>query len=107
MAISTAKATQSLKGMASNLSQNSEHHEGELTKRVEEQTAKVPSIGYLGLAIGSMAVSAGLLIFSERKEYANFVGLWAPAFMLMGIYNKLVKLEGSDKSQNPNFSRSM
>lgn len=70
--------------------------EGELTKRIEEQTAKVPSVGYLGLAIGSMVLSAGLVIFAQKKEFANFVGLWAPSFLLIGIYNKLVKLEGSD-----------
>jgi hypothetical protein len=74
-----------------------DHHEGEITKRVEEQTAKIPSLGYLGLAVGSMVLSAGLVIFARKKELANFVGLWAPSFMLMGIYNKLVKLEGSDR----------
>ena len=81
---------------------NQEHHEGELTKRVEEQTAKIPSLGYLGLAVGSMVLSAGLVIFARKKEFANFVGLWAPSFMLMGIYNKLVKLEGSDQMSGAN-----
>lgn len=71
--------------------------EGELTKRIEKQTAKIPSVGYLSLAVGSMVLSAGLAIFANRKEFANFVGLWAPSFMLLGIYNKLVKLEGSDQ----------
>ena len=75
--------------------------EGALTKRVEKQTARVPSIGYLGLAVGSMAISAGLAIFAPRKEFANFVGLWAPSFLLIGIYNKLVKLEGSDAFSKP------
>ena len=79
----------------------SPHKEGKLTKRVEEQTARVPSIGYLGLAVGSMAISAGLAIFAPRKEIANFVGLWAPSFLLIGIYNKLVKLEGSDAFSKP------
>jgi hypothetical protein len=74
-----------------------EPKEGALTQAVEKQTAKVPSIGYLALAVGSMAVSAGLAIFSNKKEYANFVGLWAPSFLLIGIYNKLVKIEGSDR----------
>jgi len=79
------------------MQKNQNLEEGELTKRIEEQTAKLPSVGFLGLAIGSMALSAGLAIFSERKEYANFVGLWAPSFLLIGIYNKLVKLQGSDR----------
>ena len=77
--------------------------ESEMTKKIESVTAKVPSLGYLGLALGSMALSAGLAVFSERKSLANFVGLWVPSFMLMGIYNKLVKLEGSDHQTNPNL----
>ncbi len=83
------------------IQRNQNLEEGELTKRIEEQTAKMPSVGFLGLAIGSMALSAGLALFSERKEYANFVGLWAPSFLLIGIYNKLVKLQGSDMMSQP------
>ncbi len=75
--------------------------EGSLTKQVDQVTAKLPSLGYLGLAMGSMALSAGLAVFTNRKSLANFVGLWVPSFMLMGIYNKLVKLEGSDNQSNP------
>lgn len=77
--------------------------EGEVTKKIESVTAKVPSVGYLSLAIGSMALSAGIAILSQRKSLANFVGLWVPSFMLMGIYNKLVKLEGSDHQSNINL----
>jgi hypothetical protein len=68
-------------------------HEGEMTKRIEQQTAKIPSIGFLGLAVGSMVASAALAFFAQRKELANFVGLWAPSLLLIGVYNKLVKLE--------------
>lgn len=71
--------------------------EGELTKKVEQVTAKVPSMGYLGLAVGSMIVSAGLETMTRKKHLANFIGLWAPTLLLIGIYNKLVKLEGSDR----------
>jgi hypothetical protein len=87
--------------MSEMMQKNQNLEEGELTKRIEEQTAKVPSVGFLGLAIGSMALSAGLAIFSERKEFANFVGLWAPSFLLLGIYNKMVKLQGSDMNYQP------
>lgn len=87
------------------MQRNQTLEEGELTKRIEEQTAKVPSVGFLGLAIGSMALSAGLALFSERKELANFVGLWAPSFLLIGIYNKIVKLQGSDMNYQPQRNR--
>jgi len=77
---------------------NSEIKEGGMTKAIEQQTAKIPSIGFLGLALGSMAISMGLELFSgRRRDPANFVGLWVPTFLLLGIYNKLVKLEGSDR----------
>lgn len=95
----TSKAS----SMSSNLSPD---REGEFTTKVEQQTAKIPSISWLGLAVGSMAVSAGLALFAERKSLANFVGLWAPSFMLIGIYNKLVKLEGSDRYSNQSSSQS-
>lgn len=77
--------------------------EGELTKRIEDVTAKVPSVSYLALALGSMALSAGLAAFTQRKALANFVGLWVPSFMLIGIYNKLVKLEGHDSIDRPHI----
>lgn len=32
----------------------------------------------------------------EKKHEALFVGQWAPTFLLLGIYNKMVKLQGSD-----------
>jgi hypothetical protein len=70
--------------------------EGGFTRRLEQQTAKVPSGGYLGLAIGSMLLSAGVAVFAQKKEYANFIGLWAPSLLLIGIYNKLVKQLGSN-----------
>jgi hypothetical protein len=75
--------------------------EGQLTKKVENITAKVPSMGYLTLALGSMAISASIAAFTQKKSLANFVGLWVPSFMMIGIYNKLVKLEGNDRFSNP------
>ena len=65
---------------------------------VEEYTAQVPSIAYLGIAAGGILLSATLAAFSRNKTWANFVGLWVPTIMLIGVYNKLVKLEGSDES---------
>jgi hypothetical protein len=94
------KVTQDVKSKASkavNDIVNSPTKEGEFTKTVEMVTAKVPSISYLSLALGSMAVSAGLAAFTRRKDLANFIGMWVPTFMLVGIYNKIVKVEGSDR----------
>ncbi len=71
--------------------------EGEFTQSVENVTSKLPSMTWLGLSVGSMVASA-VLLGTRKKELANFVGLWAPCFMLIGIYNKLVKLEGTGAS---------
>ncbi len=78
----------------------SPHSEGKLTRQIEEQTAKVPSVGYLSLAVGSMLLSAGFA-FTRRRDIANFIGLWVPSLLLIGVYNKLVKLEGSDMYSRP------
>lgn len=69
--------------------------EDNVTARIESQTSKIPSTGYLGAALGAMAVSAVLNI-SGKKHWSLFVGQWAAPFLLMGIYNKMVKQHGSD-----------
>lgn len=69
--------------------------EGFLTRRVEEQTAKIPSINFLALALGSMALSATLELAFKKRELGNFIGLWVPSLLLIGVYNKIVKLEAN------------
>jgi hypothetical protein len=65
-------------------------HEDRTTEMVEGQTARVPSLAFLGLAVGAMAASAALVL-SGRKQLGNFVGQWAPSILIMGLYNKLAK----------------
>ncbi len=74
------------------MDQMTSREEDRATRAIEQRTSMVPSIGYLGLAIGSIAVSLGLML-SGRKAVANFVGQWAPTFLIIGLYNKLVKVE--------------
>jgi len=73
-------------------------NEGEFTRAIERKTAQVPSTTYLGLAISSMAISAGLKL-AGKNNMALFVGQWAAPFLLMGIYNKMVKQHGSDSEE--------
>jgi len=75
---------------------DSEPKEGKMTKKVEQITAKVPSMAYLGLAAGSMILSASIAAFTRKKTVANFVGLWVPTLLLIGVYNKLVKLHPTE-----------
>ena len=84
------------------MAENQAPREGGLTRTIELQTAKIPSVGYLSLAIGSIGLSVGLEIFLKKKEIGNFVGLWAPTFLLIGIYNKLVKMEYEDLGEGKN-----
>lgn len=74
--------------------------EGKFTKAIEKQTAKLPSTLYLGLAAGSIVLSAALAMSEKRKGWANFVGLWVPSILLLGVYNKIVKTQGSDKNED-------
>lgn len=69
--------------------------EDSFTGAIEAQTSKVPSSAYLIAAIGSMVASATCKIMGE-DEWALFLGQWAPAILIMGVYNKQVKQHGSD-----------
>lgn len=65
-------------------------NEGTTTSIVENQTRKIPSISFLGLAFASMGVSVALLL-AGRKNLANFVGQWVPSILILGTYNKIAK----------------
>jgi hypothetical protein len=72
-----------------------ELEEDQFTAAIEKSTAKIPSSAYLALALGAMAISATLQAWNKKHE-SMFVGQWAAPFLLLGIYNKLVKQHGSD-----------
>jgi len=84
-------------------STNPQHKEGKVASAIEEQTAKIPTDVFLWAALGSMAISLTLQL-TGSKHRSLFIGQWAAPFLLFGVYNKLVKLEGHDKSspENPN-----
>lgn len=71
--------------------------EGQLATLIEEQTAKIPSDMFLWASLGTMAVSLTLKLM-KKNETAQFIGMWATAFLLFGIYNKQVKLSGHDRT---------
>ncbi len=70
--------------------------EDRMTEMVECYTAAIPSSGYLGVAVGAMALSLGLQL-AGRRQLANFIATWVPTWLIIGVYNKLVKLEGHDR----------
>ncbi|MBC7914848.1 MAG: hypothetical protein H7Y07_12080 [Pyrinomonadaceae bacterium] len=82
-------------------SNETQFKEGKVAKMIEDQTGKIPSEIYLLAAIIAIGASLSLKIMG-RKHTALFVGQWASPFLLFGIYNKIVKTQGHDQSQDEN-----
>ena len=84
--------------------ESNRHMESKATRAIERQTARAPSVLYMTLAFGSMVASAAIMLSEQarigaryrpgnRSGLANFVGQWAPTLLIIGLYNKVVKLE--------------
>jgi hypothetical protein len=70
--------------------------EGEVTKTIEDYTASIPSSAYLGVAVAAMGLSL-LCQISGKGKWGNFIAQWVPTWLIIGLYNKLVKVEGHDQ----------
>ena len=69
--------------------------EGPVAKAIEKQTSRVPSDTFLWM--GGAAIGTSLLLrLAGKKNAANFVGEWVPTILLLGVYNKIVKVAGHD-----------
>lgn len=79
-----------------NLNEVAQQTEGTVARTIEKQTAKLPSDLFLWAALGAIGVSA-FLEYSGNEEKSRFVGQWVSPFLLLGVYNKLVKVAGSDR----------
>jgi hypothetical protein len=79
-----------------NVASNASHKEGKVAKAIESQTSKLPSDLFLWAAVASMGISLYLKI-AGKKDDSLFVGQWPAPFLILGLYNKLVKVEGHDK----------
>lgn len=75
--------------------------EGKIAKSIEGQTAKIPSDVFLWAAVSSIAGSAVLQAIG-KKHTSLFVGQWVPTLLMFGLYNKLVKVAGSDRTERDN-----
>lgn len=91
--------------------------EGPIARRIEKQTAKIPSDIFLWAAGAAVVASLALEVIGmtrgERRgvfgkfmqpmtsaPLAGFVGMWVPSFLLLGVYNKIVKVAGSDRTEH-------
>ncbi|WP_140796952.1 hypothetical protein [Myxococcus xanthus] len=70
-----------------------EHAEASLTRLIEQQTAKVPSHVFLVASLAAMGVSFVLEV-TGRSRPSRFIGQWVSPLLVMGVYNKLVKIFG-------------
>lgn len=78
-----------------NMPESQQAPEGALARTIEEQTARLPSDIWLWGALGSMGIALYLRL-NNRKDESLFVGQWAAPLILVGVYNKLLKVVGSD-----------
>ena len=81
------KVAQAAKGTA--------HRQRERIEMAAELPGKAPSPLYIGLTVGSIVAS--LVLFGRKqKDNALFVGLWAPTFLALGLFAKLVGMRKKD-----------
>ena len=73
--------------------------EDQTTAMMESYSAKLPTSFFLGAALTSILGSL-ILKTTGKDHHALFVGQWAAPFLLLGIYNKMVKQHGSDAGVN-------
>lgn len=79
-----------------------EQKEGPVARAIESKTAKLPSDLWLWGSLGSMALSFGLQLSGNKKtkHVSNFIGQWAPTLLILGLYNKIVKVAGHDRADS-------
>jgi hypothetical protein len=77
----------------------SARQEGPVARAIESKTSRLPSDLWLWGSLASMAVSLGLQLSGNRKtkHVSNFIGQWAPTLLVLGLYNKIVKVAGHDR----------
>lgn len=95
--MNTEKISDQLKHKAENF--NPYREEGRLTKAIESQTSKLPSDVFLWAAGGLMLTSLTLKLL-KKGPTSLFLGQWVAPVLLMGLYNKIVKVHGHDQLDN-------
>ena len=66
------------------------HEMQETQNNITQYLERVPTQGYIGLAVGSILASA-LLYISGRRTAALFVGQWPPTFAALALVYKLLR----------------
>ena len=74
-----------------------DHSEGTVARMIEDQTARLPSDVFLWGAMGCAGLSLALHLTKDHDD-SRFFGQWVAPLLIMGLYNKVVKVAGSDQS---------
>jgi hypothetical protein len=92
-----------------------QQREGKVARSIEHKTARLPSDLFLWAAGAAMVGSLALQVYGVTKKsniiggifkpamarpaapLSVFVGQWVPTLLLLGVYNKIVKVAGSDR----------
>lgn len=69
--------------------------EDKVTSLAESYSARLPSSYYL-IAAGASIGGSVIAKLRGKNHNALFFGQWVAPFLLLGIYNKMVKQHGSD-----------
>lgn len=96
--------TMNERGMMNTENKVSGAQEDGFTAMIEAKTSQIPSSAYLAAALVSMATSA-IFKAGGKDHAALFVGQWAAPFLLLGVYNKMVKQHGSDADSHQGAPR--
>lgn len=70
----------------------------EADRLVEDQVRRVPPSLLVGLALGSMAVSAAFAVAGKLKV-ANFIGQWVPSLLILATFDRLMQGESGSGAQ--------
>ena len=78
-----------------------EAQEDQFTGMLDSVTSKIPCSLFLSAAFLSILGSVSFKIAKKQHE-ALFIGQWVAPFLILGIYNKMVKQHGSDAKSRGN-----
>ena len=78
--------------------------EHQFTKTIGSYRAAIPPSGYLAVAIAAIGLSLAYQL-SGRGKWGNFIAEWVPTWLIIGLYNKLVKLEGHQRRRDDDWKR--
>lgn len=70
----------------------------EANRVVEAQVQRVPPSLLVGLALGSMALSAAFAV-AGKLRVANFIGQWVPSLLILATFDRLMQAEAGPGAQ--------